>query len=77
MKDIFAFRVRVWFNDDVRGVHSVQYGTGATPDQALKEFSDYLQRPAQFRSFGPKNRAQLVGPDGVICELPMINEVSA
>jgi hypothetical protein len=77
MKDIFAFRVRVWFRDDVRGTHSVQYGTGATPEQALKEFSDYLQRPAHCRSFSAKNRAQLVGPAGVICELPMIDEVSA
>ena len=71
-KDIFAYRVIVWFNDAINGTHQQTYGTGATPAQALKEFSDYLQRHAFARSFGPNNRAQLVGPDGLMCDLPSI-----
>ncbi len=76
MKDIFAYRAVVWFNDDVNGRHQVTYGTGATPEQALKEFSQYASRPAQYRSFGPQHRAQLLGPDGVLFDLPMIDEVT-
>ena len=77
MKDIFAFRVIVWHRDDVRGVHQSTIATGATPAQALKEFGEYLLRPAQYRSFTAKNRVQLHGPDGLMCELPQVEEVQA
>lgn len=72
MKDIFAYKVLVWHRDDVNGVHHSIKGTGATPEQALKEFAKYLERPAQFRSFTDKNKAQLHGPDSLMCELPAI-----
>jgi hypothetical protein len=43
----------------------------------MLEFAKYLQRPAHCRSFTHKNRVQLHGPDGLICELPMVEEVTA
>lgn len=72
MKDIFAYKVLVWHRDDVNGVHHSIKGTGATPEQALKEFAKYLERPKQFRSFTDKNLVQLHGPDGLMFELPAV-----
>ena len=72
MKDIFAYKVLVWHRDDVNGVHHSIKGTGATPEQALKEFTKYLERPAQFRSFTDKNLVQLHGPDGLMFEIPSL-----
>lgn len=68
-KDIFAYRVVVWFNNTTSGTHQQTFGTGSTPKQAMKEFTDYLKRPVACRSFGPGSRAQLHGPDGLISEL--------
>jgi hypothetical protein len=72
MKDIFAYRVLVWHRDDVNGVHHSIKGTGATPEQALKEFAKYLERPEQFRSFTSRNLVQLHGPDGLMFEIPSL-----
>lgn len=72
MKDIFAYKVLVWHRDDVNGVHHSIKGTGATPEQALKEFAKYLERPEQFRSFTSRNLVQLHGPDGLMFEIPSL-----
>ncbi len=72
MKDIFAYKVLVWHRDDVSGVHHSIKGTGATPEQALKEFAKYLERPEQFRSFTSRNLVQLHGPDGLMFEIPSL-----
>jgi hypothetical protein len=69
MKDIFAYKVIVWHNDCVNGTHHSIKATGATPEQALKEFSKYLERPAQFRSFTSKNKVQLHGPKGFMFDI--------
>lgn len=72
MKDILAYKVLVWHRDDVNGVHHSIKGTGATPEQALKEFAKYLERPEQFRSFTSRNLVQLHGPDGLMFEIPSL-----
>jgi hypothetical protein len=71
------FAVIVWHRDDVRGTHQRTIATGFTAAQALTEFAKYLDRPAQHRSFTDKNRIQLHGPDGLMCELPAIEGVTA
>lgn len=77
MKPIEQFAVIVWHRDDVRGVHQSILCTGLTAAQALEGFAKYLERPAQFRSFTDKNRVQLHGPDGLMCDLPAVAEVMA
>lgn len=72
MKDISAYRVLVWHRDDANGVHHSIKGTGATPEQALREFAKYLERPVHCRSFTDKNLVQLHGPDGLMFEIPAI-----
>lgn len=72
MQDIFAYKVIVWHNDFVNGTHHSIKGTGATPEQALKEFSKYLERPAHCRSFTAKNLVQLHGPKGLIFDIPTL-----
>lgn len=72
MKDVSAYKVLVWHRDDVNGVHHSIKGTGATPEQALKEFAKYLERPEKFRSFNSKNLVQLHGPDGLMFEIPSL-----
>ena len=71
------FAVIVWHRDDLNGTHQRTIATGFTAAQALTEFAKYLERPAQFRSFTDRNRVQLHGPDGLICELPAVAEVTA
>jgi hypothetical protein len=36
------------------------------------DFAKYLQRPVWCRSFTNKNKIQLHGPDGLICDLPAL-----
>jgi hypothetical protein len=69
MQDIFAYKVIVWHNDCVNGTHHIIKGTGVTPEQALKDFSKYLERPEQCRSFTAKNLVQLHGPKGLIFDI--------
>ena len=66
------FAVIVWHNDDVRGTHQRVLARGRTADRALTIFAKYLQRPVWCRSFTSKNRVQLHGPDGLICDLPAL-----
>ena len=72
MKDIFAYKVLVWHNDCVNGTHHSIKATGATAEQALKEFAKYLQRPEHCRSFTSKNLVQLHGPDGLMFDIPAL-----
>jgi hypothetical protein len=72
MRDIFAYKVIVWHSDCVNGTHQSIKGTGATPEQALKEFTKYLERPQHCRSFTPQNLVQLHGPEGLMFDLPAI-----
>ena len=72
MKDINAYRVIVWHNDDINGTHQSIKATGHTPEQALSEFSKYLQRPEWMRSFTPNHKVQLHGPNGLLFDLPAI-----
>lgn len=72
MKDIFAYKVLVWHNDCVNGVHHSIKATGATAEQALKEFAKYLERPAHCRSFTSKNLVQLHGPGGLMFDIPAL-----
>jgi hypothetical protein len=69
MKDIFAYKVLVWHNDCINGTHHSIKATGATAAQALKEFSKYLERPVQYRSFTSKNKVQLYGPQGLMFDI--------
>jgi hypothetical protein len=71
------FAVIVWHNDDVNGTYQRVLTRGHTAARVMLEFAKYLERPAHCRSFTHKNRAQLHGPDGLICELPMVEEVTA
>lgn len=72
MQNIFAYKVIVWHNDCINGTHHSIKSTGATPEQALKEFTKYLERPEQFRSFTSKNLVQLHGPQGLIFDIPAL-----
>jgi len=72
MQDLFAYKVIVWHNDCINGTHHSIKSTGATPEQALKEFTKYLERPEQFRSFTSKNLVQLHGPKGLIFDIPAL-----
>jgi hypothetical protein len=71
------FAIIVWHNDDINGTHHRVLTRGHTADRVMLDFAKYLQRPAHCRSFTHKNRVQLHGPDGLICELPMVEEVAA
>lgn len=72
MKDIEAFKIIVWHNDDVNGVHQRILCRAASAEKVLTEFMEYLQRPEWMRSFTEKNRVQLHGPHGLMAELPAI-----
>lgn len=69
----FAYKIVVWHNNCTQGTHNRILCSASTADKALKELSQYLQRPAQYRSFSDKNLVQLHGPDGLICDIPAIN----
>jgi hypothetical protein len=72
MKDLLAYRVIVWHNDAVNGTHQSTKASGPTAEAALLEFSQYLQRPEWMRSFTPKHKVQLHGPDGFMFDIPAI-----
>ena len=71
------FAVIVWHNNDISGTHQRIIARGYTAAGVMLDFAKYLQRPAHCRSFTAKNRVQLHGPDGLICELPAIEGVTA
>jgi hypothetical protein len=66
------FKVIVWHNDSVNGTHQATVASGRTAERALADFASYLTRPAWMRSFTDKNRVQLHGPSGLICDIPAI-----
>lgn len=66
------FAIIVWHKDDVNGTHQRIIVRGHTAEQVMLEFAKYLQRPVHFRSFTNKNKIQLHGPNGLICDLPSL-----
>jgi hypothetical protein len=66
------FAIIVWHSDDVNGTHQRIIARGHTADRVMLDFSKYLQRPLWCRSFTNKNKVQLHGPDGLICDLPAL-----
>jgi len=66
------FAVIVWHNNDINGTHQRVIARGYSATSAMLDFAKYLQRPQWCRSFTHKNKVQLHGPDGLICDLPMI-----
>lgn len=66
------FAVIVWHNDDINGTHQRTLIRGYSATSVALDFAKYLQRPEWCRSFTDKNKVQLHGPDGLICDLPMI-----
>ena len=71
------FAVIVWHSDDINGTHQRVLIRARTAARVMLEFAKYLERPSHCRSFTNKNRVQLHGPDGLICDLPMVEEVTA
>jgi hypothetical protein len=67
------FAIIVWHNDNISGTHQRTLTRGHSAAGVMLDFAKYLQRPEWCRSFTAKNKIQLHGPDGLICELPMIN----
>jgi hypothetical protein len=71
------FAIIVWHSDDINGTHQRVITRGHTAASTMMGFAKYLQRPAHCRSFTNKNRVQLHGPEGLICDLPAIEGVTA
>ena len=69
------FAIIVWHNNDIHGTHQRTLARGYTAAAVMLDFAKYLQRPEWCRSFTAKNKVQLHGPDGLICDLPAIEGV--
>ena len=65
------FLIVVWHNDCTNGTHQAVIVRGHSAARAMLNFAEYLKRPADCWSFTHKNKIQLRGPGGLICDLPI------